>query len=1783
MPKKKFLGFIASITNAGAVELENNSVVDASNKDLYYTGGGNGVPATRDHRPFITGGHTIDVDADYSTDRIFIGHSWESDTLNFNGYTLNSNNEFKFLFAATDGVKEVFNIGDGVLETNKISSEAENFDYQGQLLINNGTIDVEEIEGNWKKKTYLFVKGSATINASDKLHRLKIPEAGDATFNVNSTEEIISTDVGTANWYVSNEIKNKLEVYNLHINSDIQQSNSSSNTPVTIHNKLWLNAKFTTTASDIEIKENAEIVTDSAQFNENNLINFAGSGKLLIKGDEITDFIKTWPVGTNNIFLPINITSISSIDSNPELGFSITPSKTVLAVNQNTLSRTWRISAKNISGTVSATFPYLVDDVNDDESNYEVYHSDLSSPLTWTQLASTSIDEVNHKIVFTDVNVQDGLITAGETGGLTSPDGVVTVKNGKWNEASVWSSGTVPTSSTNVIILHNSISVDNAPGEANRVIIAPGARLDLKDNDFTFNDSLIVSGLLENSDKDAGNYIFNGIVYVNTGGTFDLTGWGGTTAEMFDFRAGLENYGVMKIKTCSFTTNPQEIKGDADIYFTEPFVIDVNLTNNNTGGEYGFFYEEENDPWTGTGQLINSELLTYKSKADFGTAVDFTTHPNTLVYYNHNDDQMEAMDYYNLIITQNNDWGRRKEFKKGDVHILGDLTIKGNISRNSSTTLFLYNQESNVSHTLEIDGNLILDNSLSKLEFDNENDQIYHSIIVHGKVINNGEIDIRNNDSKYADLEITSTGTVMEGTGSYILRNLTLTGNGDKNIDLNDNLVLKGADNADTYGIYNTGSGNCIINGGNLNIEGNRNKGNTAILSNVNEVYNLNLCSDDGGTNHALLQLNCDLTINNNLTINVYDSDEGIILNENTLTLNGDYIQTDDLDGTIHGDKNAGLIINSSGEYTSEINVKDTLSTLKINANDPANMIFFASDLVIIDTLTRADGFIKMGENSLTIAEEAVLKYSDESSINMVAGEEWKDNVRHNIHIENKVALMTDKTIEKGKISFDDGLIFLTNGNLMLSDSAYIDLDIHNNYGSINQEAGFLKHEIDTTSHRQFPLVVGEGSDQFPFYADLEITNKTGKGNIFIELIPEKHPDNESTTDYIDGYWTLQKDAEITAIEYNAQVVIDNNNVQGDISNIFAAIRDGDDWLILAPFESYGMGAKAEFTCSRFGTITGIHPDPTIDSDKSNFDFEKVVVGETMVDTVIINTAELISEVEISVAAPFMVSLEKNSGFANNITIPNGFGTLTDTIFVSFTPDAEQNYNQTMTISSEGATDVYVDLSGTGYVNYAPTDINLTSNAIDEGQDSGTKVGSLSATDSNTEDQHVFSLVDGEGSDDNDNFEIDNSDILTTAILDFETQETYSIRIRATDNGNPAKSYEESFTINLNDLNDEAPVINTQSIVPVISSTAETGTRVLTVTASDADAVDDGTTFTFAITGGNTGDAFEIDPSSGEIAVAGTLSQTAYNIEVTVEDGASTPNTDTETFNVNVNFAPTDITLSDNTVDEGQSIATVVGDLSATDSNSSDSFTYELATGEGDDDNASFTIEDDMLKTAEIFDFETKKSYSVRVKVFDSEEESFEKQFSISINDLNDETPVIDTPPEDINVDDIAEAGTEVYTLTVTDADAQDDGSTFDFSILSGNTDNAFSIDNTGTISVDSDITMDDYSLEIEVEDAGGNTTSVTIDITVNPVSVMDIKFKDISLYPIPARNKLFIDLGKVQNAKIAIFSTNGKLITNKKINSDKVEINLDSYAKGTYILKLTIEQQILTRKFIIQ
>jgi len=105
-----------------------------------------------------------------------------------------------------------------------------------------------------------------------------------------------------------------------------------------------------------------------------------------------------------------------------------------------------------------------------------------------------------------------------------------------------------------------------------------------------------------------------------------------------------------------------------------------------------------------------------------------------------------------------------------------------------------------------------------------------------------------------------------------------------------------------------------------------------------------------------------------------------------------------------------------------------------------------------------------------------------------------------------------------------------------------------------------------------------------------------------------------------------------------------------------------------------------------------------------------------------------------------------------------------------------------------------------------------------------------------------------------------------------------------------------------------------------------------------------------------------------------------------------------------INSNPTDIVLSSNTINENLASGSNVGSFSTADTDAADTHTYTFVSGSGDADNSSFSISGNVLKSAEVFDFATKSTYSIRVQTDDGNGGTFQKEMSVLITQVSTES-----------------------------------------------------------------------------------------------------------------------------------------------------------------------------------
>ncbi len=402
-------------------------------------------------------------------------------------------------------------------------------------------------------------------------------------------------------------------------------------------------------------------------------------------------------------------------------------------------------------------------------------------------------------------------------------------------------------------------------------------------------------------------------------------------------------------------------------------------------------------------------------------------------------------------------------------------------------------------------------------------------------------------------------------------------------------------------------------------------------------------------------------------------------------------------------------------------------------------------------------------------------------------------------------------------------------------------------------------------------------------------------------------------------------------------------------------------------------------------------------------------------------------------------------------------------------------------------------------VNEAPTAIALSATSIAENNVANATIGTLTTTDQDAANTFTYTLVTGTGSTDNGAFSITGNTLTVNSSLNFETKNSYAIRVRTTDQG--GLTFEQTFTITVTNVN-ETPTALT--LTPTaINENNLAGATVGTLTTTDQDA---GSTFTYTLvtgTGSTDNASFTIAGSSLNVNAALNFEvKNSYAIRVRTTDQGGLFFEQTFTVTVNdLNEAPTALALSNNTIAENNAAGATIGTLSTTDQDAANTFTYTLVTGTGSTDNASFTITGNSLTVNNSLDFEAKTSYAIRVRTTDQGSLTFDQTFTITVTNVNETPTAINISSTSINENNVT--GATVGALTTTDPDA---GNTFTYTLVTGtgSTDNAsFAISGANVNAVDSFNfeTKNSYSIRVRTTDQGGLTFERTFTITVNDVN----------------------------------------------------------------------------------
>ncbi|MBI1348007.1 hypothetical protein GC163_17175 [bacterium] len=297
--------------------------------------------------------------------------------------------------------------------------------------------------------------------------------------------------------------------------------------------------------------------------------------------------------------------------------------------------------------------------------------------------------------------------------------------------------------------------------------------------------------------------------------------------------------------------------------------------------------------------------------------------------------------------------------------------------------------------------------------------------------------------------------------------------------------------------------------------------------------------------------------------------------------------------------------------------------------------------------------------------------------------------------------------------------------------------------------------------------------------------------------------------------------------------------------------------------------------------------------------------------------------------------------------------------------------------------------------------------SINENLSSGIVVGTATATDPDAGDAVRYSISGGNVSQ---AFRINPETgaiaINNPAAINFELNPVFTLRVAATDSGSLTRK--SNVTVRLNDLNEAPEVVDRTFTIP---ENRVAGTVIGTVTAVDPDA---GNTVTYAFSGGNVGNAFAIDPTTGVITVRTPAAinfeaNPVFALRVQATDDATMPLSKKANITVNLTNLNEEPVIADQTLSiaENSALGAIVGNVIATDPDAGDQLTYAFSGGNIEQ---AFAIDPSTgvirVNNPAKFNFEALANFALRVQVTDSA--GLTRKANVAVNVLNvNEPPVV--------------------------------------------------------------------------------------------------------------------------------------------------------------------------------
>ncbi|XP_027246969.1 protocadherin Fat 1 isoform X3 [Cricetulus griseus] len=453
--------------------------------------------------------------------------------------------------------------------------------------------------------------------------------------------------------------------------------------------------------------------------------------------------------------------------------------------------------------------------------------------------------------------------------------------------------------------------------------------------------------------------------------------------------------------------------------------------------------------------------------------------------------------------------------------------------------------------------------------------------------------------------------------------------------------------------------------------------------------------------------------------------------------------------------------------------------------------------------------------------------------------------------------------------------------------------------------------------------------------------------------------------------------------------------------------------------------------------------------------------------------------------------------------------------------------------------------------------------------------------------------------------------------LDREQQAVYTLTLKAVDQGVPRKlTATSTVVVSVLDINDNPPVFEYREYGATVSEDILIGTEVLQVYAASRD-IEANAEITYSIISGNEHGKFSMDSKTGAIFIIENLdyeSSHEYYLTVEATDGGTPSLSDVATVNINVSD------INDNTpVFSQDTYTTVVGEDAAleqsvitimaddADGPSNSHIRYSIIEG---NQGSPFTIDPirGEVKVTKPLDRETISGYTLTVQAADNGNPPRVNTTTVNIDvsDVNDNAPLFSRDNYSVIIQENKPVGFSVLKLVVTDKDSSHNGPPFFFTIVSGNDDNTFEVNQHGVILTAGAIKRkekDHYLLHVKVADNGkpqlSSLTHIDIRVieeSIHPPAILPLEifitafgeeYSGGVIGKIHATDQdvydtLTYSLDPHMDGLFSVSSAGGKLIAHRKLDIGQYILNVSvTDGKFTTVADITVHIQQVTQEML--